>query len=495
MEKDRILECVRVEIEKIYALCAEYITSDISVDKIEKSLLHQLLQLGLSLLKMIISARIASYYVQSNSILLGSGYQNKGLEKRVYKSLFGNMHLSRSSYWSKDTGKIHPADGALGLPVGSQLSYNLQELLGESAAENDYEESIRMLNKVLSLKLSGKGSERNMGHLGASVEDFYKEREVVFSKVEDTELIHFSASFDGKGVPRIKEKKAVGENPKKRLGKGEKRGVMEMATVCVTSSFTAKKREVKDIVKCLTEAYSATKKSDNSPSDSKDNHWHENIHRRAYLGNQAKSVEYGLDRVKEGLKADKRSRFVVPIDAGIGLEDRVMEWVEKNAISDQFDGIILDIIHVSEYVWEAANAIFGEKAGGRSHWVADMLTDILNSKTKKVIADLKKITELKTISESKKKQVEKTIAYFSNHQHKMDYQKFIDKGYPISSALVESTCGHLVKDRMEQSGMRWSAKGAQNVLDVRAVKINGDLEYLMNYIKESEQNSQFKLAA
>jgi hypothetical protein len=35
-------------------------------------------------------------------------------------------------------------------------------------------------------------------------------------------------------------------------------------------------------------------------------------------------------------------------------------------------------------------------------------------------------------------------------------------------------CGHLVKDRMEQSAMRWSRPGAQAVLDLRAVRINDD---------------------
>ena len=63
----------------------------------------------------------------------------------------------------------------------------------------------------------------------------------------------------------------------------------------------------------------------------------------------------------------------------------------------------------------------------------------------------------------------------------MAYNIYIQKGYPISSALVESTCGHLVKERMEQTGMRWSTLGAQNLLDIRAVKQNGDMEKFMDF--------------
>jgi hypothetical protein len=63
----------------------------------------------------------------------------------------------------------------------------------------------------------------------------------------------------------------------------------------------------------------------------------------------------------------------------------------------------------------------------------------------------------------------------------------LKKGYPISSAIVESTCKHLVKDRMEQSGMRWSSQGAQNMMDLRAVKINDNMTEFMAYVIEKDR--------
>ena len=78
----------------------------------------------------------------------------------------------------------------------------------------------------------------------------------------------------------------------------------------------------------------------------------------------------------------------------------------------------------------------------------------------------------------------------------MDYRAFIEKGYPISSAMAESTCGHLVKERMEQSGMRWSSGGAQKVMDLRAVKLNGDMDDFMHFVIESERKiGLWKMAA
>jgi len=69
------------------------------------------------------------------------------------------------------------------------------------------------------------------------------------------------------------------------------------------------------------------------------------------------------------------------------------------------------------------------------------------------------------------------------------------KGYPVSSALVESACGHLVKERMEQSGMRWSSKGAQNIMDLRAVKLNDDFDDFKEFVISQEHKTLSHLAA
>ena len=225
-----------------------------------------------------------------------------------------------------------------------------------------------------------------------------------------------------------------------------------------------------------------------------DNRWHKKIHRRAFLADQQKAVDYGILDIKRRMKNPK-SRFVVPIDAGIGLEEKVLASVKAHGLESQFDGIILDIIHISEYVWKVGTAYFGEKSDKRSVWVKQTLTDILNSKTDQVIESFKVLKSKARLSKNKKDQIQKSITYFSNHKHKMDYKTFIEKGYPVSSALVESTCGHLVKERMEQSGMRWSSIGAQNIMDLRAVKLNEDVEGFMKFVIQEERKLEIRRAA
>lgn len=70
--------------------------------------------------------------------------------------------------------------------------------------------------------------------------------------------------------------------------------------------------------------------------------------------------------------------------------------------------------------------------------------------------------------------MEKAITYMDNNREFMRYDEYLERGYPIGSGVVEGACRHLVKDRMELGGMHWSKPGAQAILELRAVKTNGD---------------------
>lgn len=519
-------EKLQEEFSKLLKYSDSCIASMTATHEVEKGLLGSLLRIGKLLLVTIITAQISSLGSQKVAPIEDELVERKGVSSRDYLSIFGKISFLRPSFWSKLRGKMYLTDEVLELPKG-QMSYVLQELLLENGSESDYTESVRVINTLLALNISAKSSERNMSELGCLVDDFYAE----FPVEKECSPVCFSASFDGKGVPKVKEKvkekvknkakskgakiatKSVSDdsvcpnptndNPKKRLGKGEKRNVMQMATVSVSSSFTPKIRTKESIIKSLIysplskikKEESAVKESEKKPILEKkmnDNRWHQGIHRRAFLADQHKAVDYGIKNIADRM-CHPDSRFVVPIDAGIGLEDKVLECVKKYKLEAHFDGIILDIIHVSEYVWLVANAIHGEKSKEKFPFVEKMLDDLLDSKTSQVINQIKQVLQTKKWSEHKQKQIQKTITYFENHQHKMDYKKFIEKGYPVSSALVEAACGHLVKERMEQTGMRWSSQGAQDVLDARAIKQNQHTNKFMDFVRQRNKNSNQNL--
>ena len=68
------------------------------------------------------------------------------------------------------------------------------------------------------------------------------------------------------------------------------------------------------------------------------------------------------------------------------------------------------------------------------------------------------------------------IGYYENNRQHMRYDEYLAAGYPIGSGVAEGACRHVVKDRLEQTGMRWTINGAQAMLHLRAIYLNGTLE-------------------
>ena len=87
-----------------------------------------------------------------------------------------------------------------------------------------------------------------------------------------------------------------------------------------------------------------------------------------------------------------------------------------------------------------------------------------------VIERLRELAERGSVSATQKEVLQTTIGYHERNLPYMNYSEYLSRGWPIGTGVVEAGRGHLVKDRMERSGMQWPEPGAQAVLDLRAVR-------------------------
>ncbi len=407
-------------------------------------------------------------------------------------SYFGESRLERRRYYIKGEGNYHPLDEYLKLPK-KKLSYTIQSLLGQNSTEEDYRASVEVLNELLPLNLSGNGSKRVVEGIAPLVDKYY-EQKVVDEAGASIELEGDFLAFgnDGKGVPIVKrERKAKDVEDESRLMKGKKRGKKKQATVAVSFSFDARKRDSESVLRGL---FREPPLKGEKEIDEKDRRWSKNVHKRAFMCDQKKAIDYAIENLTRR-DAERKKPIVALVDCGVGLEEGILASIAAKGLTDNLEAIIADVVHVSEYIWKAANAIVGEKFKGRTEWVRSVMKDLLESKTKKVIKDLKGNINKTDLSEGKKEQIEKTITYLTNHGHKMDYKTYLEKGYPISTGLIEGCCGHLVKDRMEHSGMRWTIQGAQKMLDLRAVKKNGDWKDFMTFVTNDNNTQKLRIRA
>jgi hypothetical protein len=160
-------------------------------------------------------------------------------------------------------------------------------------------------------------------------------------------------------------------------------------------------------------------------------------------------------------------------------------WI-RNWIADAFPHAVsvLDFYHASEHLHAFVDSHFKEKATGKE-WVKKQKELLLESKAAMVIDNIKEIAG------NDNKAAENLIAYYESNLLRMDYKKYKQIGCGIiGSGAIESTHRTLIQERMKLSGQRWSKRGAQNMLDLRTTRMNGQWNKIIKLVK-----TNFKAAA
>lgn len=96
---------------------------------------------------------------------------------------------------------------------------------------------------------------------------------------------------------------------------------------------------------------------------------------------------------------------------------------------------------------------------------------------------------------SRAERLQSAITYFENNRQYMQYDVYLKAGYPIGSGVAEGACRHLVKDRMELTGMRWTTTGAQAMLNLRAIHLNDEWGHFNRHRIDEEQKRLYPYRA
>jgi len=163
------------------------------------------------------------------------------------------------------------------------------------------------------------------------------------------------------------------------------------------------------------------------------------------------------------------------------------QWLPKRTVG------ILDLYHVLEYLWTAAHCFHAEKSDAADDFVAARLGMLLDGKVGYLIGGLRR--KATSLGGAKRKRLERVIGYLENNRQHMCYDQYLAAGYPIGSGVIEGACRHVVKDRMEQSGMRWTLAGAQSMLHLRSIYLNGDWQDFDEHRIQTEQTTLYGQAA
>ena len=103
-----------------------------------------------------------------------------------------------------------------------------------------------------------------------------------------------------------------------------------------------------------------------------------------------------------------------------------------------------------------------------------------------VAAGMRRSATRRELSAAERKPVDDCARYLLNHKAYLRYHEYLEAGLPIATGVVEGACRHLVKDRMDVTGARWSLAGAEAVLRLRALRASGDFEEYWRFHEQQE---------
>ncbi len=496
-----------VEQSKVWEEIRRYVEGEAlneALHQVEENLFRRLLALGLSLLKEVL-ARHGTGKVTGNIVTReGQPLPYHGLKSRQYLSIFGLVEIVRAYYWCEGAQGAGPLDAQLNLPE-RRYSYLLDKWTQGAIAEEPYDEAMGGLSDLLGIRLWKRGQEEVAREATGNVDQFYGDKAPPDPASEGPILC---ATADCKGVAMVPSERPDKPKPdssarKARRGKGEKKkGLRRDAVVTANYSFVPEPRTPEEMLEVLMGAHRPEERQAQREARRQRRQRGEaeprvplNKQVSATMAGKAVAFTQLADRI-EGRDPEGRKPIYVQVDGDPALEKGLLEEFERRGWRHRIAGVCLDMIHTMEYIWEAGTALHGEKGPGREAWVREHGLALLGGHVGRVIGGLQQTLTKKdgVLRASQKEVLSKVATYLANHRHLMRYDVYLAAGYPIATGVIEGTCGSLVKDRTDRSGMKWTRRGVQAVLHLRALKRNGDWDAYWDYHIQKEHQRLYNFS-
>lgn len=442
-----------------------------TLDTFERALFKRLLAMGHTTTDLFLNAQghgdLGPTVETAESTIL---HRSEKPQARPIRTIFGRhcFHAFVYSRGPKQKIELRPIDSRLNLP-DSHASYQLQEFTQLFCVEKAFGVGANQFEAIFGQKLSVAVLEDINRDMGAQAETFLDEHLPEPKASEEGELLILTA--DGKGVPLV----TADAERVPAFDKKERPGNRRMATLGCLYSVDRFVRSAEQIVAALFRDTPVEPPQDVRPEPVFKRY-------RSHFAFQEPGEEPigGAMLTWSWLASEtaKRHRSGQPIvrlmdgsptlwdSADAGLAEFVDERREAKKPVTVVD--ILDILHVSSYVWKAAKVLHTHPEQQEA-FAQDRLLAILRGEVKNVIASLRRRVTVSALNEADAKVIATVCGYFENNASRMRYDVYLSAGYPIATGVIEGACRHVIKDRMEQGGMRWTLEGAQAMLNVRAI--------------------------
>jgi len=380
---------------------------------------------------------------------------------RAVETVVGTVRVERTAYAVPGRASVHPLDEKASLPE-RRYSFELQRRVVRDAVQGPFDEACKGVAEATGVVVPKRSAEILVRDAARDFDEFYAARKAPPAAETGPILV---AAVDGKGIPLVKPEKALRVV---RRGKGEKANKKRMATVATVFTQQPRPRTPEDVVASLFDppplrlvgAPPAPSPAAARPE-----------HKRVWASVQRSKDDVSADVAAEVERRDpdRVKRRVVVTDGERALQNKAAKAIVGCTM-------VLDLVHAVEYLWKAAYCFHKEGTPEAVAWVRERALRLLRGEVSQVVKGIGKSATARRLRGQKRKALDGVRAYLYRNRHRMRYHEYLRDGLPIASGAVEGACRHLIKDRMERSGMRWTIATAEALVKVRAAYISGDFE-------------------
>lgn len=385
--------------------------------------------------------------------------------RRTLTSVFGDVTVERVAYRRRGHANLHPADAALNLPA-EKHSHGLRRLAAIEASRGSFDTAVEAIARACGQQLGKRQVEALAARTVVDFAAFYTGRQPPPGDPDDVLVL----SADGKGIVmrpealRATTRKAAEGSATKlatRLSKGEKRHRKRLAEIGAVYDITPAARSPADVI-----AHHDT--ADTAPAPAADGKW-----LTASVVDDAAEVITQIFDEADRRDLDHARTWVALVDGNNHQIDRITTEATTRGVDV---AIVVDFVHVLEYLWRAAWSFFDEADPAAETWVADKATAVLTGRARQVAAGIRRRATRHGLDASRRANADRCATYLANKAAYLDYPIALASGWPIATGVIEGACRHLVKDRMDLTGARWGLEGAEAILKLRALRANGDFD-------------------
>lgn len=446
------------------ALCLQVMNSvrnasaDTSAYDMESLIFTNVLALGRLLVEAFFAAQAPKYHFATARDRQGRELSYVGERSGLFYSAFGEVSFKRSYYSGGGSG-FFPLDASLNLPPTGASDF-LRVMREDLALEMSFERASSHVARYFPVPTSTRAVQDAVRTDSLDIGAYYAQAPAPPPIEEATVLV---VQADGKGIPMVRSElsassvKQASENlrqPGRPKGPNRREGKMKEATVISVAAHHPFVRTPEQVVACLFREPDP-KIDSRSPAVQK-RVW-------ATLTGKASAIKQAKMWADQ-MDADHITDYVTLTDGLPSLQRCVDETFPQYTR-------VLDLMHAMGYLWNAADVRFGNSTACKE-WVRDALLRILRGQ---VVAVIDEIDQWQAETKSAGTLTLKTtVMYFRKNQAAMAYDLYLARGWPIATGMIEGTCKHIVKDRCEKAGMRWTNQTAEAILRLRCVKDNGD---------------------